>query len=503
MTTSSKDTSRFFLIFAITFGLAVRLYPVLKADFPLVDGGMFYTMTRDLQTARFSLPVFTSYNQLQIPYAYPPLGFYLAGFLNSTTGISILKVIQWMPVIVNIFTVPIFYLLLKRILNSEPRAALATLIFVLTPNSYWWTIVGGGLTRSLGTLFFILTVFFVYHVYVEKKTTWVIAAILAGALVVLSHLTWALQTVVAIALLWYFFGRDKQNVIRSIIVAFGVLLLTSPWWITVISNHGIGVFAQAFQVNHSRLLSWTILFALSFTGEYTTVIAVFALIGLFIHLARRSYFLPLWALLCLLSDPRGGAYASVFPFAVLAMSTITDGVALQFTKSNLENPEAWTSALNSRVGKLFFGFFIILFLYNAYNVSNRLSQEVLNSGQREALEWIRENTNTTDSFLVFDEQGNPLLSPFVEWFPALSERHSLTTIQGTEWLSGEQHYNRQMSIITSARACLFQNVECIKIKADYIVISSRGRTPLFDSLESDDGYSLAYSSSAVKIFKAK
>jgi hypothetical protein len=503
MNAQSKDTSRFFIILAVVFGLAVRLYPVLKADFPLVDGGMFYTMIRDLQTAHFSLPVFTTYNQLQIPYAYPPLGFYLAGFLNSITGISILKIIQWLPVMVNILTIPFFYSFTKRILNSESRAALATLIYVLTPNSYWWTIVGGGLTRSLGTFFFIVTALCVYQMYREKKMIWAVASIFAGAFVVLSHLSWALQTVVVVILLWFFFGKDKQGSINSLIVAFGVLLLTSPWWITVIAQHGVGVFAQAFQVNHSRWLSWTILFALSFTGEYTTVIAVFALIGLFIHLAKRNYFFALWALLCLLSDPRGGTYASIFPFAVLAMSAITDGVAPNFIKSNPENPEAWTYSLNSRAGKLFFGFFVILFLYNAYSVSNKLSQEVLNSGQREALEWVRKNTASTDAFLVLDEQGNPLLSPFVEWFPALSERHCLTTIQGTEWLSGVLHYNAQMPVITSIRACLYQGVECVKIKADYIVISSQTRVPLLVSLEDQPDFKLVYSSSTVKIFKTR
>ena len=499
----NKEVSLSFLILTFIFGLVVRLYPVIKADFPLVDGGMFYVMIRDLQSAHFSLPAFTTYNQLQIPYAYPPLGFYLAAFVNSMTGISILKVIQWMPLILNILTVPTFYLLLKRILNSEPRAALAVLIFVLTPNSYWWTIVGGGLTRSLGTFFFIAAVFCVYQMYMEKKTIWIVASIFTGAMVTLSHLSWALQTVIVVPLLWYFFGRDKRNIANSFIVAFGVLLLTSPWWLTVVSHHGIDVFIQAFQVNHSRWLTWTILFALSFTGEYTTVIAVFAMIGLFIHLYKRNYFFVFWALLCLLGDPRGGTYASILPFAVLAMSAITDGIALQFTKPNPENSEAWIHSLNSRIGKLFFGFFIVLFLYNAYNVSDRLSQEVLNPNQREALEWIKMHTDMKASFLVFDEQGNPLLSPFVEWFPALSGRRSLTTIQGTEWLNGDQHYNAQIPIITAIRACLVRDVECIKIKADYIVISSRSRVPLLISLESHAGFKSVYSSPVVKIFEIR
>lgn len=466
---------------------------------------MFYTMTRDLLEARFSPPRFTTYNDLQIPYAYPPLGFFLGAFLNEVTGIPIIKIIQWMPLVFNLLTIPVFFTFLKRLLNSEPAAALATLVYALTPNSYWWTIVGGGLTRSPGTFFFMLTLFSVYQMYKEKKPIWVIASALSGTLVVLSHLTWAMQTVVAVFLLWLFFGRNRQGTLHSFIVGMAVLLLTSPWWLMSISVHGMDVFIQAFQVNHSRWLAWTFLFALSFTGESTPVIAVFALAGLFIHLARRNYFFVLWALLCLLSDPRGGAYASIFPFAVLAASALSDGVAVWLGKQAPAEHEAWISSLDSRTGKAFWGFFIILFLYNAYSVSTRLSQEKLNADQREALEWIRMNTAADASFIVFDEQGNPLLSPFVEWFPALSERHSLTTIQGTEWLNGELHYNQQIPVITDLRACLVQDIECVTrqskgMDVDYIVISSFSQVPLITSLQ-NTGMELAYRSENVSVYR--
>ena len=224
MTAQSKDVSRFFLILTAFFGLYVRLFPLFKTAFPLVDGGMFYTMIKDLQASHFVLPVFTSYNHAEIPYAYPPLAFYVAGFVNTVTGISLLDIIKWLPVLISILTIPFFYLFVKQILNSEPKAALATLIFALTPNSYWWNIVGGGLTRSIGTLFFIITAICAYQMYREKKLIWVIGTIFGGAFVVLSHLTWALQSVVVILLLWFFWGRNKQGIVNSMIVVVGILL---------------------------------------------------------------------------------------------------------------------------------------------------------------------------------------------------------------------------------------------------------------------------------------
>ncbi len=44
------------LLLALLFGTFVRVMPVLQAGFPLNDGGLFYTMTSDLQKADYALP---------------------------------------------------------------------------------------------------------------------------------------------------------------------------------------------------------------------------------------------------------------------------------------------------------------------------------------------------------------------------------------------------------------------------------------------------------------
>src|SRR3990172_3526116 len=115
------------MILTAFFGLYVRLFPLFKTNFPLVDGGMFYTMIKDLQASHYALPVFTTYNQAEIPFAYPPLAFYIAGLVNALTDISLIDIIKWQPVLISILTVPFFYCFVNRVLNSEPQAAFATL----------------------------------------------------------------------------------------------------------------------------------------------------------------------------------------------------------------------------------------------------------------------------------------------------------------------------------------------------------------------------------------
>src|SRR5689334_7473265 len=51
-----REWARFYplaVVLAIGLGIAVRLYPILRSDFPLNDGGMFYAMVQDIQHHRF------------------------------------------------------------------------------------------------------------------------------------------------------------------------------------------------------------------------------------------------------------------------------------------------------------------------------------------------------------------------------------------------------------------------------------------------------------------
>ena len=148
--------SRLFFFCAILFGSLVRLYPVWAAGFPVNDGGMFYRMVQDLIDSGFRIPLHTTYNQLQIPFAYPPLPFYLAGGLHLVLRIPVLEIIHWLPAFFSILTIPAFFWLAHVFLVNEKKAAVAALFFAFLPRSFEWLIMGGGLTRAPATLFFLL-----------------------------------------------------------------------------------------------------------------------------------------------------------------------------------------------------------------------------------------------------------------------------------------------------------------------------------------------------------
>ena len=80
---SKDDQIKLILFVALLFGGIVRFLPVAMAGFPINDGGMFYVMVKELQANHFLLPAFTQYNLADIPFAYPPFGFYATALISS------------------------------------------------------------------------------------------------------------------------------------------------------------------------------------------------------------------------------------------------------------------------------------------------------------------------------------------------------------------------------------------------------------------------------------
>jgi 4-amino-4-deoxy-L-arabinose transferase-like glycosyltransferase len=124
---------------------------------------MFYAMARDLQHNGYRLPEFTTYNSANIPFTYPPLGFYASALIDDLTPLSLVQVFRWLPLIATCLTLPAFYLLAKSMLTSRVALVASVLAFALVPRSFMWLLMGGGVTRSLGFLFAILALYCVHR----------------------------------------------------------------------------------------------------------------------------------------------------------------------------------------------------------------------------------------------------------------------------------------------------------------------------------------------------
>ena len=183
-------------------------------------------MTRDLQANGFLIPKVTSYNGGGLPFAYPPLGFYLAGLLSSIFGWQLIGLIRWLPLIFNLLCIPVFYLFSRRLMKDPVKAGIATLFFALLRPGYEWLIMGGGLTRSPAMLFSLLSLYFYFACSRHSSGGQVISSLLRFpfSLTILSHLEIGWFTVYSLALLWFFRGRNRRNFLFSVFIMLGVLV---------------------------------------------------------------------------------------------------------------------------------------------------------------------------------------------------------------------------------------------------------------------------------------
>jgi hypothetical protein len=79
---------------------------------------------------------------------------------------------------------------------------------------------------------------------------------------------------------------------------------------------------------------------------------------------------------------------------------------------------------------------------------------------RDAMRWIADNTSPTSAFAVMT--GGPFSTDSVsEWFPVLSRRISVATVQGYEWLPGRQ-FERRWERYDALQDCAKRDVECLR-----------------------------------------
>ncbi|MCX7608642.1 MAG: glycosyltransferase family 39 protein [Anaerolineales bacterium] len=507
---NDKPLALLLLVLAGVFGLYARLAAPAQAGFPILDGGLFYSMATDLIENGLRRPFVASYNNLAIPYAYPPLGIFLTALLAHLTGWDLLQIVRWLPAFFSLLTLPLFYLLAREMLESPAQAALATLLYATLPRAYEWLVMGGGISRAPGTLFYLAFAWAAYRAFAHRDWRMSAWAALFGGLTLLTHPERALHAATTGALFWLWLDRSKSGVLRALIIGGGSLLVSTPWWSVVLARYGAGTLFLASQAGGPRWLFWAPLLQLDFTDESVPLTALLAAFGMFLAWKNGQRLLTLWFILTFLTDPRSAPHIVGVQTCLLA--------ALALSKSlfpALTGEQPWETLLASRRGKIFFGYLIAILIFNVQSNLLTLQQRyVLPPVDRQAIAWVAAQTAPKSRFLALGWEKIPGFSPLLEWFPALSERTNIATIQGREWLPGKANFNLRVRTFPDLYACLDQTIACLEDWAtqhqetfEYIYLSlhvpngSPRLSRLSDSLRASPDYRLVYETSEVLIFQ--
>jgi len=134
------------------------------------------------------------------------------------------------------------------------------------------------------------------------------------------------------------------------------------------------------------------------------------------------------------------------------------------------------------------------------------------------MNWVRENTPAESRFLVLTGTTSVSCDSVLEWFPALTGRQSLYTVQGTEWIQGA-NFNTYVRSTYPVQECLASgDASCLdtavsRSQYDYVYVSKILRVnncspldiprtfPYFlERMGADSGFDAVYESEDVIIY---
>ncbi|HUQ83429.1 MAG TPA: hypothetical protein VM076_19905 [Gemmatimonadaceae bacterium] len=477
---------------AILLGCIVRARPVLLADFPLNDGGLFYQMTEELQHANYRLPSYTEYNGVGIPFAYPPLAFYAAGFLADAGSVDLAQVVRLLPLVTACATLVAFLLLARSMLSRHIAIVAAVTAFALMPRSFTWLIMGGGLTRAFGFLFTILALHQAHLLFTRRQLKFAVSAGLFAGLTPLSHLGTVPFLAASLALFFIAYGRHREGLIGAVIIGALTLALSAPWWVTIVREHGLAPFHAAGQTGPSVFSSGaarrTVLGHLARFGGLSMgeplfpVLGVLAVAGALVSLRNRAFPIPAWWVMTFIIDVRAGETYATIPAALLAGIGVHDVLLpLLARRQGTPHAEAVQSVDGgsyhgadpltswSYLSRHWFSAAVVGFLV-AYCSLAALARDAdfgtdaayltsLSRDERDAMSWVALHTAPTSRFFVVPEAAWQA-DKVAEWFPVLARRASVATVQGREWID-DGGFDRYTELYKTARQCAGRDTRCV------------------------------------------
>ena len=506
------------LMLAILLGVFMRFNITLLAGFAINDGGMFAVMVEDLRTNGYLIPAFTTYNHFDIPFAYPPLGFYFGALAVDIFNMDATQSLRWVPAFFASLSIPAFYFLSLRILKDKYYASLSTMFFALMPRAFSWFVMGGGLTRSPGQFFMLITLLLVLRLYEENRRADILWTGFFGGLAVMSHPEAAVHTVVSAVLFWVMLSRKRSAFIQSIFVGVVVVIVTAPWWGTVLNYHGVEPLLNAAQTGQKLLAVFHLVFFVFTEEPYATFIAIFGIIGLAHRLIRRDYLLPLWMAIPFFVEGRSAAGPAAIPLAMLAAIGFAQ-VLLPALQMSVKK-EAHSSEVITSIERNVFFYLLLYLVFSAYQFGFQLSKATLYQPDQVAMQWVLENTPDDSRFLVLTGTQSVSCDSVLEWFPALTGRQSLFTVQGTEWTKGDE-FGLFIQETYDLQACYDDGPVCVSssmnpAEFDFVYLSKILRTdnckPLasqhtytyfIESVRADEKYKIEYETDGVMIYRER
>jgi 4-amino-4-deoxy-L-arabinose transferase-like glycosyltransferase len=424
--------------------LAIALRYCLGGPLPPGDGGLFYLIARQLLESFPRLPAYVSVSGMELPLAYPPLGFYLAAVL-AQAGIPLDEAMRYLPLVAMTGAMVVACSLLRQLASSPTAAAIAAVLLLGLPRFWAGQLAGGGITRAPGLLFCLLA----WLLAARAAGRWQHMA-LAGAaagLALLFHPEMGLYAgagILFLALLRAPQGNMRRAVLHTAGAGAVAVVVSSPWWVWGLWRQGPGLLlgtAAGSQGDATLRLLVPVLPPVY--GEVSPwPVAVITLAGALAAACTRRPWPLVMAVWLILVDPRKGTVAAALPLALGA------GEALATLVKDRE-----------QLGGAFVMALAVLSLSSGLTAWAAPSWplEKLRTADVAAAAFLGQELQEGERVLVLSGV-HWARDPWSDWGPVLSGREFLLTVQGSEWL-GPQEFGARIERYQAAQQCASERDE--------------------------------------------
>jgi len=421
----------------------------IRFDAPFHLGGLFYEFSRQIIQNHFAMPETIPYYSLGgIPFAYPPLSFYLQAIVMKLFSPPPFVTVNLLPPLIAVCTLPAFYWMIKAQTDDDRIRTAALFAFALMPSAFVNQIEGAGLAEAVGTVVLLLYLGWLFRFEKDPRPAPALWAGLFLGLSVLSSPGSAYGGVIISVLFFLKFllqdlkSRSFKSSAWLLLTGLAGMLVSAPYWLTIVRHHEFGGFTTAFlsEQNTTALLNqirYMITFKpadmITFVGNegiYGFLFDWLVFAGLIWAVLNKQVFqvvifFSVWLV------PRVGSWVVAIPAAGLAALGIVHLVwpLLQkaFSIRGANNRPPLAPGILALI-------LVLLSVAGAVNTVVDLQNQpelVISAAATQTLQQERQMIPANAHVLI---AGNGALR---EWAPALLEREVLNCEFGLEWQPDE------------------------------------------------------------------
>src|SRR5581483_2542143 len=249
------------------------------------------------------------------------------------------------------------------------------------------------------------------------------------------------------------------------------------------------------------------------------------MLGVAVSIVRRQYLLPAWVLLASLVDTRSAPRVGAPAVSLLVGIAFVEVLLPLFLRATAGRVEALAPRGRFALPHHSFalGASLVLLAYAAVTnlAVGTVALGAMPQAERDAMAWAAAHTPAGSRFVLVT--GSTWGADYdSEWFPALTGRVSIATVQGAEWLSPPPAFSERIDSYQELQRCGRDTAGCLDAWAsandagrfDYVFVGRDSPNPLGGdanadgdccgplrtSLSRDPRYRLVFANGAVSIF---